>query len=177
MFIAAIAHHYAFSYKPFMDEAASRPSYCESFWSMFDMRDIHQETLEHAGDAKIKLAEYGRRLRNLGAGAESGENIPLLEVGSLSTAPHDSHRNASRSQPIDIQQSGNEMSESTWVGGDRSEDVENQADEKADDIPQRKHYNRASYQPRSEILSVKDFTVIVGGKDSAGGKQVSDTAL
>jgi hypothetical protein len=92
MLIAAIAHHFVFSYKPFIDHAASRPSYLSSFWSMFDFQDVHEETLEHAGKAKIKLSQYGKQIRSFHSPVQGdGEEIPLLLMGEGSTNIRNGH--------------------------------------------------------------------------------------
>ena len=51
MFIAAIAHYYSFSHKPFIIESDDGPrqSNCyEAFLSMWDVSDMKDDVLEHA---------------------------------------------------------------------------------------------------------------------------------
>jgi len=49
MFFAAVAHHYAFSYKAYVDMAADHPNCCESFCQMWDVSDVKQDLEEHLG--------------------------------------------------------------------------------------------------------------------------------
>lgn len=49
MFLAAIAHHYFFTYKDYVDMAASTPNCCESFMSMWDVSDVKSDLAEHVG--------------------------------------------------------------------------------------------------------------------------------
>lgn len=49
MFFAALAHHYAFSYKAYVDMAADQPNCCESFCQMWDISDVKQDLEEHIG--------------------------------------------------------------------------------------------------------------------------------
>ncbi|ODM96812.1 Transmembrane protein [Orchesella cincta] len=52
MFFAALAHHYAFSYKAYVDMAAEQPNCCESFCQMWDVSDVKQDLEEHIGVMK-----------------------------------------------------------------------------------------------------------------------------
>jgi len=49
MFLAAIAHHYAFSYKAYVDLAADQPNCCESFCEMWNFSDVKEDLSEHIG--------------------------------------------------------------------------------------------------------------------------------
>ncbi|CAC5412105.1 Transmembrane protein 184 homolog DDB_G0279555,Transmembrane protein 184C [Mytilus coruscus] len=50
MFIAAIAHYYSFSHKPFIvtEENLHQSNCCEAFLSMWDVSDMRDDVLEHA---------------------------------------------------------------------------------------------------------------------------------
>lgn len=50
MFVAAIAHYYSFSHKPFIvtDAGVTPPNCCEAFMSMWDVSDMRDDVLEHA---------------------------------------------------------------------------------------------------------------------------------
>lgn len=51
MFIAAIAHYYSFSHKPYIIESEDGPrqsNCCEAFLSMWDVSDMKDDVLEHA---------------------------------------------------------------------------------------------------------------------------------
>lgn len=47
MFLAAIAHYFAFSYRPYVDLAAAQVPCCSSFLSMWDVSDVTQDVSEH----------------------------------------------------------------------------------------------------------------------------------
>ena len=47
MFVAAIAHFFAFSHKPFIDRTADDPNCCRSFLSMWDVSDVKDDVIEH----------------------------------------------------------------------------------------------------------------------------------
>lgn len=49
MFIAAIAHHYSFSYKPFVSPLNPSPSCLGSFLAMWDVSDVKRDISEHLG--------------------------------------------------------------------------------------------------------------------------------
>ena len=94
MFIAGIAHHYVFSYRPYVDLAAERPPCCTSFWRMFDVRDIHDETLEHA----YKWQKLMKRQRSeTKEGIEMSERAPLIGGQSKPANATNSEREASSS--------------------------------------------------------------------------------
>ncbi|XP_055341941.1 transmembrane protein 184C-like [Paramacrobiotus metropolitanus] len=48
MVLASIAHHFAFSYVPYIDLAAPQVPCCTSFWAMMDVRDVTSDMVEHA---------------------------------------------------------------------------------------------------------------------------------
>ncbi|KAI8440444.1 hypothetical protein MSG28_001744 [Choristoneura fumiferana] len=62
MFLAAIAHHYSFSYKPFVSrhEHESSPSCLGSFLAMWDVSDVKRDISEHLG---VVGSSFSRRLR------------------------------------------------------------------------------------------------------------------
>ena len=164
MLIAAIAHHFVFSYKPFIDQAASRPPYLSSFWSMFDFRDVHQETLEHAGDAKLKLSEYGKRIRHFRSPVNGdGEEIPLLLMGEASVSSRNGHSYTTSS-----------VDEKAAVAG--SNDSENEEDQSVEGTHQnrlRQHYALASFE-EPENIEVDD---VVEEKEVRETQQLTDTTL
>ena len=47
MFIAAVAHFFAFSHKPFIDRTVDDPNCCRSFLSMWDVSDVKDDVIEH----------------------------------------------------------------------------------------------------------------------------------
>lgn len=48
MCMAAIAHHYSFSYKPYVRSGASQ-SCCSAFLAMWDISDVQRDIQEHLG--------------------------------------------------------------------------------------------------------------------------------
>lgn len=48
MCMAAIAHHYSFSYKPYVTTRASQ-SCCSAFLAMWDISDVQRDIQEHLG--------------------------------------------------------------------------------------------------------------------------------
>ncbi|KAL0884110.1 hypothetical protein ABMA27_016129 [Loxostege sticticalis] len=60
MFLAAIAHHYSFSYKPYMSPENPSPSCLGSFLAMWDVSDVKRDISEHLG---VVGSSFSRRLR------------------------------------------------------------------------------------------------------------------
>ncbi|XP_050362628.1 transmembrane protein 184C [Nymphalis io] len=60
MFLAAIAHHYSFSYKPFVSPLDPSPSCLGSFLAMWDVSDVKRDISEHLG---VVGSSFSRRLR------------------------------------------------------------------------------------------------------------------
>ena len=57
MFLAAIAHYFSFSHKPYVDYAAAHDDCCTSFLSMWDVSDVRQDVVEHVRHVgKLRLA-------------------------------------------------------------------------------------------------------------------------
>lgn len=48
MFAAAVAHHYSFPYRPFVDVMGTQ-SCCEAFHAMWDVSDVQRDLKEHLG--------------------------------------------------------------------------------------------------------------------------------
>ena len=47
MFIAAIAHYFSFSHKPYVDYAQGYGSCLQSFWTMWDVSDVRDDVVDH----------------------------------------------------------------------------------------------------------------------------------
>ena len=47
MFIAAVAHHYAFSYKPYVDPEYESTNCCHAFLLIWDVSDVRSDIREH----------------------------------------------------------------------------------------------------------------------------------
>lgn len=60
MFLAAIAHHYSFSYKPYVSPQNPSPSCLGSFLAMWDVSDVKRDISEHLG---VVGSSFSRRLR------------------------------------------------------------------------------------------------------------------
>ncbi|XP_063530189.1 transmembrane protein 184C [Cydia strobilella] len=60
MFLAAIAHHYSFSYKPFARHEPDSRSCLGSFLAMWDVSDVKRDISEHLG---VVGSSFSRRLR------------------------------------------------------------------------------------------------------------------
>ncbi|XP_013175452.1 PREDICTED: transmembrane protein 184C [Papilio xuthus] len=60
MFLAAIAHHYSFSYKPFVSPFDPDRSCLGSFLAMWDVSDVKRDITEHLG---VVGSTFSRRLR------------------------------------------------------------------------------------------------------------------
>ncbi|KAK0052453.1 transmembrane protein 184C [Biomphalaria pfeifferi] len=76
MFLAAVAHYFSFSHKPFVNPAAEQQNCCDSFLSMWDVRDVTGDVAEHArflGRGMQKTLNLGKRLV-----ARNDERTPLL---------------------------------------------------------------------------------------------------
>ncbi|XP_033218476.1 transmembrane protein 184C-like [Belonocnema kinseyi] len=59
MFMAAVAHHYSFSYKPYVNLAQSQ-AWWDAFRAMWDVSDVHNDIKEHLGVVGSSLS---RRIR------------------------------------------------------------------------------------------------------------------
>lgn len=64
MFIAAVAHYFAFSHHPYVDMAAEHVPCCMSFMSMWDVSDVTHDVSEHIRHVgkKVKLSVSGKHL-------------------------------------------------------------------------------------------------------------------
>ncbi|KAH0948732.1 hypothetical protein HN011_010179 [Eciton burchellii] len=63
MFLAAVAHHYSFSYKPFVNSAEGQ-AWWDAFRAMWDVSDVHNDIKEHLGVVGSSLS---RRIRGRSA--------------------------------------------------------------------------------------------------------------
>ncbi|KAJ8913950.1 hypothetical protein NQ315_015188 [Exocentrus adspersus] len=60
MCLAAIAHHYSFSYEPYERPGVQNQSCCAAFLAMWDISDVHSDIREHLG---IVGSSISRRIR------------------------------------------------------------------------------------------------------------------
>lgn len=79
MFLAAIAHHYSFSYKPYVNVVSGQQSCCAAFLAMWDVSDVQRDIREHLGVVGSSLS---RHIRGRGtyryAGGSATESSRLL---------------------------------------------------------------------------------------------------
>jgi hypothetical protein len=94
MFLAAVAHHYSFSYKPYVNVAAGQRSCCAAFLAMWDISDVQRDIKEHLGVVGSSLSRHirGRGMYRY-AGASATESSRLL-VPESGPAPGDFYNSA-----------------------------------------------------------------------------------
>nr|CAD7197305.1 unnamed protein product [Timema douglasi] len=79
MFLAAVAHHYSFSYKPYINILAGDQSCCTAFLAMWDVSDVQRDIKEHLGVVGSSLSRHirGRGMYRY-AGGSATESSKLL---------------------------------------------------------------------------------------------------
>jgi hypothetical protein len=79
MFLAAVAHHYSFSYKPYVNVASGQQSCCAAFLAMWDISDVQRDIKEHLGVVGSSLSRHirGRSMYRY-AGGSATESSRLL---------------------------------------------------------------------------------------------------
>ena len=94
MFLAAVAHHYSFSYKPYVNVLATQQSCCAAFLAMWDVSDVQRDIKEHLGVVGCSLSRHirGRGMYRYASGSAT-ENSRLL-VPEPVTAPTDCYKSA-----------------------------------------------------------------------------------
>lgn len=80
MFFAAIAHHYSFSAKPFVDYAAMSPSCWDGIKSMWDVSDVRDDIVEKTRTVIPRRRDASAR----------GESARLLDDDTAAVADHGS---------------------------------------------------------------------------------------
>ncbi|XP_051160614.1 transmembrane protein 184C [Leptopilina boulardi] len=88
MFIAAVAHHYSFSYKPFVNLAQTQP-WWDAFRAMCDVSDVHNDIKEHLGVVGSSLSRRirGRNLYQQPWGSVTERTSLLPETQAPRSAP------------------------------------------------------------------------------------------
>lgn len=83
MFLASVAHYFAFSYKPYVDMAAEQVPCCLSFMSMWDVSDVTQDVSDHIRHVgkKVKMSVSGRNL----AGTEEEKQLLVSPQDAMDT--------------------------------------------------------------------------------------------
>lgn len=82
MFVAAIAHYYSFSHKPFINDEAEQTNCCRSFFSMWDVSDMKDDVVEHVkviGKTVTKTISRSKLQNN------ESERMPLLQENAHQT--------------------------------------------------------------------------------------------
>ncbi|XP_046355130.2 transmembrane protein 184C-like [Haliotis rufescens] len=96
MFFAAVAHYFSFSHKPYMDEEADQSNCCSSFLSMWDVRDVRDDVIEHARYVGKGLTRRLVRRKD----DKRGERTPLLNGPSnCATSINDETRGTKLNTP------------------------------------------------------------------------------
>ncbi|XP_014255388.1 transmembrane protein 184C isoform X2 [Cimex lectularius] len=75
MFIAAIAHHYSFSYKPYVNYLVENVSLCDAFYAMWDVSDVQADLKEHFGVVGSSISNINTRIR--GHSTNDEERSPI----------------------------------------------------------------------------------------------------
>ncbi|CAG9792136.1 unnamed protein product [Diatraea saccharalis] len=101
MFLAAIAHHYSFSYKQFVSRESPSSSCFGSFLAMWDVSDVKRDISEHLG---VVGSSFSRRLRgkymyHMPRGYDESSRLVTEPVPSSSTPNATEEADAS---PVEI---------------------------------------------------------------------------
>ncbi|GAB1601728.1 transmembrane protein 184C-like [Argonauta hians] len=92
MFLAAIAHYFSFSHKPFVDMTMDHGNCCTSFMSMWDISDVRDDLLEHV---RVVGGGVGRTIRGFSSIRKS-ERTPLLQDKAASVSSTSVSANSSK---------------------------------------------------------------------------------
>lgn len=111
MFLASVAHYFAFSHKPYVDMAAQQVPCCLSFMSMWDVSDVTQDVSDHIRHVgkRVKMSVSGRHL--LGNEEEKQLLVSNQEMDNPSTAAVNYN---SMSNRTDASQSYSSLFQSTY---------------------------------------------------------------
>ncbi|WAQ99066.1 T184C-like protein [Mya arenaria] len=83
MFIAAVMHYFAFSHKPFINEAAPQGNCCQSFMSMWNIQDVRDDVVEHV---KVVTTTMKKTVSGPFRTLLQNESTPLLASGETSSS-------------------------------------------------------------------------------------------
>ncbi|PAA49046.1 hypothetical protein BOX15_Mlig005766g1 [Macrostomum lignano] len=93
MFLAALAHYFSFSHKPYVDPGAPSQNCCRSFLSMWDVSDVGQDFVEHINHVSNSVRSTLPSRRSGASGGGDGasprrsERRPLLEAAGEDFEP------------------------------------------------------------------------------------------
>lgn len=84
MCMAAIAHHYSFSYKPYVRPGYQSQSCCSAFLAMWDISDVQHDITEHLGivGSSISRRIRGRSMYTLTRGSDEYSNLVGRQASS-----------------------------------------------------------------------------------------------
>lgn len=84
MCMAAVAHHYSFSFKQFVNTESPR-NCCQAFLAMWDVSDIHHDIQEHIGIVSSSLSRRirGRSMYNFARGTDEYTNLMAKPSSSV----------------------------------------------------------------------------------------------
>ncbi|GAA6071785.1 transmembrane protein 184C isoform X1, partial [Tachysurus ichikawai] len=124
MFLAAIAHHFSFTYKPYIQEAEEGSCF-DSFLAMWDMSDIRADFSEQVRN--VGRTVMGRPRKNYFSGdSEHDEHRGLLSSGSQDAAvteasstppsPSGLYQGLGHTRPPHSRSAPAELCSTPWVG-------------------------------------------------------------
>ncbi|OQV15313.1 Transmembrane protein 184C [Hypsibius exemplaris] len=93
MIFAAVAHHFAFSHKPFIDKQAQQIPFCQSFFHSLDVRDVAADLANHAKEiAASTIREDNKADEN---GGQDNKAVTATDEQAPTTPPEKSHSSLS----------------------------------------------------------------------------------
>ncbi|XP_030752456.1 transmembrane protein 184C-like [Sitophilus oryzae] len=77
MCLAAIAHHYSFSFQPYIRPGTRQQSCCSAFLAMWDISDVHRDIQEHIGIVRSSISRRirGRSMYSIPRGTDEFSNL------------------------------------------------------------------------------------------------------
>ncbi|VVC91698.1 transmembrane protein 184C [Leptidea sinapis] len=124
MFLAAIAHHYSFSYKPYVSPDNPPPSCLGSFLAMWDVSDVKRDISDHIG---VVGSSFSRRLRgksmyHMARGYD--ESSRLVNEQGPTNSTSDSIVEATEPPPVEVRTSAYGSLENTITTASMNSETE-----------------------------------------------------
>uniref|UniRef100_A0A1B6G8C3 Transmembrane protein 184C n=1 Tax=Cuerna arida TaxID=1464854 RepID=A0A1B6G8C3_9HEMI len=117
MFLAAIAHHYSFSHKPYVDGLLQHQSLCETLMAMWDLRDVQDNIKEHftvvGSGLKRARSETSPLLADVSRSVESGYHSFTDLINHASGSVVDGEQGPSDAEVPDMELSHTDEHDST----------------------------------------------------------------
>ncbi|XP_023013871.2 LOW QUALITY PROTEIN: transmembrane protein 184C [Leptinotarsa decemlineata] len=90
MCLAAIAHHYSFSYKEYISRGSRNQSCCSAFLAMWDVSDVQSDIREHLGivGSSISRRLRGRSMYTIPRGNNEFDPLVALAVHGAPSLPN-----------------------------------------------------------------------------------------